>query len=124
MPSPDRGVNIDPLMGCASTLFPIIGRVANLVRKVCQAGRSTPSTIAAGVRLKAALESWRVRDKFQRPKDIALDISHAVFTARAYRDATLLYLHQAIPEIPFPGTTCSLLAEEALKHIALVPITS
>ena len=25
---------LDPLMGCASTLFPIIGRVANLVRRV------------------------------------------------------------------------------------------
>ncbi|KAI9722547.1 MAG: hypothetical protein M1828_004542 [Chrysothrix sp. TS-e1954] len=118
------GVEIDPLMGCASTLFPIIGRVANLVRKVCRNRRSTPATIAEGVKLKSELEHWRVPELLRRPKDPDLDVSHAVFTARAYVNATLLYLHQAVPQIPFPGTNTWNLAEETLNNLMLVPITS
>ena len=37
---------LDPLMGSASSLFPIIGRVANLVRRVYRTPNSTPRSVS------------------------------------------------------------------------------
>jgi hypothetical protein len=114
--------NVDPLMGCASTLFPLIGRVANLIRKVRTSSTNSINIISQANELKAALENWQVPSAFEAPEDPMSEIQHSLQTAEAYRWATLLYLHQAVPEIPFKSA--AQLAEKVLVYLATVPLTS
>lgn len=114
--------NVDPLMGCASTLFPLIGRVANLIRKVRTSTTNSINIISQANELKAALENWQPPSAFEAPEDPTSDIEHSLQTAEAYRWATLLYLHQAVPEIPF--RSAAQLAKRALVYLATVPLTS
>ena len=113
---------IDPLMGCASTLFPHIGRVANLVRKVRKSSSNSINIISQANDLKTLIESWQPPRFFERPEDPTSDVEHSLQTAEAYRWATLLYLHQAVPEIP--SEPASQLAEKVLKYLATVPLSS
>ncbi|KAF7881776.1 uncharacterized protein EAF02_006464 [Botrytis sinoallii] len=94
---------IDPLMGSAATLFPLIGRAANLCRK-------------------QEIEQWQPSTAFSTPEDPTSEIQHALQTAEAYRYATLLHLHQAVPEIP--SLTCAELAKKVLVFLATVPLSS
>lgn len=114
--------NIDPLMGCASTLFPLIGHVANLIRKVRTSSTNSINIISQANELKAALENWQAPFAFEAPEDPTSEIQHSLQTAEAYRWATLLYLHQAVPEIPFKSA--ARLAEKVLVYLATVPLTS
>ncbi|ORY18717.1 fungal-specific transcription factor domain-domain-containing protein [Clohesyomyces aquaticus] len=109
---------IDPLMGCASTLFPIIGRVANLVRKVRRTQSNGPSVISQAIHLKSQLEDWVPPAFIEDPEDATTSPHDSIKTATAYQYATLLYLHQAVPEIPSPPS--ALLAKRALCEIATV----
>lgn len=113
---------IDPLMGCASTLFPLIGRVANLVRKVMKSGKNSMNIISQATELKAAIEAWKPPPFFQQPVDPTSTISDSLKTAEAYRWATLLYLHQAVPEIP--SQTTEQLAQRVLVYLVAVPLGS
>ena len=114
--------NVDPLMGCASTLFPLIGRVANLIRKVRTSSTNSINIISQANELKSALEHWQAPSVFEAPEDPTSDIDHSLKTAEAYRWATLLYLHQAVPEIPC--RSAAQLAKRALMYLATVPLTS
>ena len=113
---------VDPLMGCASTLFPLVGRVANLVRKVRKTERNSINIISHANDLKNAVEEWKPPQFFEAPEDQTSNIQHSLDTAEAYRWATLLYLHQAVPEIP------SLPSEKLVKNVIVyllrVPLTS
>ena len=113
---------IDPLMGCATTLFPIIGRVGNLVRQVRRSAKNSLTAISRASRLKADLEQWIPPDYLHRPEDPDCAIQHSIQTAQAYRWATLLYLHQAVPEVP--SRSSGKLAYKALSQLASVPVTS
>ena len=113
---------IDPLMGCASTMFPLIGRVANLVRKVLKCSSNTVSIVSQANELKEAIENWEAPREFQAPEDPTCEIKHSLQTAEAYRWATLLYLHQAVPEIP--SMTAAELAYKVLLYLATVPLSS
>ena len=113
---------IDPLMGCASTMFPLIGRVANLVRKVLKCSSNSVSIVSQANELKEALEKWKAPHMFQAPEDPTCEIKHSLQTAEAYRWATLLYLHQAVPEIP--SMTAAELADKVLLYLATVPLSS
>lgn len=119
---PNSYQNVDPLMGCASTLFPLIGRVANLIRKVRTSSTNSINIISQANELKVALESWQPPLAFEAPEDPTSDIEHSLQTAEAYRWATLLYLHQAVPEIPCKSA--AQLAKRALVYLATVPLTS
>lgn len=114
--------HVDPLMGCASTLFPLVGRVANLIRKVRMSSSNSIHIISQANELKTALENWQVPSVFEAPEDPTSEIQHSLQTAEAYRWATLLYLHQAVPEIPFKSS--SQLAAKVLVYLATVPLTS
>ena len=116
------GMEIDPLMGCASTLFPLIGRVANLVRRVHKTKTNTINIISQAKDLKVLIENWRPPEFFEPPEDPDSEIQDSLQTAEAYRWATLLYLHQAVPEIP--SLSSAALAKEVLVHLALVPASS
>ena len=113
---------IDPLLGCASTLFPIIGRIANLVRKVRKTASNSISLISKANELKQELMNWLPPSYLQKPEDPACDIQHSIQTAEAYQWATMLYLHQAVPEIP--SRSAETLARKVLLRLATVPVQS
>jgi hypothetical protein len=115
-------IQLDPLMGCASSLFPIIGRVTNLVRKVRRTASNSPAMISQAMELKVALESWMPPSFFERPEDPSTEVEHALQTAEAYRWATLLYLHQAVPEIP--SASSAELGKKVMIYLATVPLSS
>jgi len=113
---------LDPLMGCANTLFPLIGRVANLVRKVCRSTSNSPAIISQANDLKVSLEAWDPPAFIERPEDPTTDVQHTLQTAEAYRWATLLHLHSAVPELP--SLTSTELAQRVLQYLATVPLAS
>ncbi|KAH7398965.1 fungal-specific transcription factor domain-containing protein [Phaeosphaeria sp. MPI-PUGE-AT-0046c] len=109
---------LDPLMGCAHTLFPIIGRVANLVRRVRRTESNGPSIISHAIHLKTQLEGWTPPSFIEDPEDETTSPRDSIKTAIAYQYATLLYLHQAVPEIP--SEPSSVLANRVLRELATV----
>lgn len=115
---------VDPLLGCAASLFPLIGRVANLIQKVRKTDVNSIPIISQAMELQQKIEQWQPpnRSLFEAPEDPSSDVEHCLQTAEAYRWAILLYLHQAVPEIP--STTSRLLARQVLVHIACVPVSS
>ncbi|KAF2721215.1 hypothetical protein K431DRAFT_285046 [Polychaeton citri CBS 116435] len=114
---------LDPLMGCANTLFPLIGRVANVVRRVCRSPKNSPAIIETANELKLSLEAWEPPEFIEQPEDPTTQLHHALQTAEAYRWATLLHLQQSVPELP---SSCSdeELAEEVMSRLATVPTAS
>ncbi|KAF1978159.1 hypothetical protein BU23DRAFT_564420 [Bimuria novae-zelandiae CBS 107.79] len=109
---------LDPLMGCAQTLFPIIGRVANLVRKVRRIRSNSPTIISQAMELKRQLQDWMPPSYIEDPEDVTTSPHDSIKTATAYQYATLLYLHQAVPEIPsFPS---AILAQKIVRELATV----
>lgn len=119
--------DVDPLMGCATTLFPIIGRVANLIRRVRERVQPNSLQIIAQAReLKSRLEKWAPPALFETPEDQSTEVEQGLRTAEAYRGATLLYLLQAVPEISYDCVkeTIAELAQAVLTNIANVPVSS
>jgi hypothetical protein len=72
--------------------------------------------------LQAQLEEWEAPTFFEPPEDPTSHIQHSLQTAEAYRWATLLYLHQAVPEIPSKSSAA--LAKRVLVYLATVPLSS
>ncbi|EXJ62983.1 hypothetical protein A1O7_03427 [Cladophialophora yegresii CBS 114405] len=117
-------VEVDPLMGCATTLFPLIGRVANLIQRVRKTESNSLTVVSTAMELKEQLQQWQVPNLlvFERPEDPNSEVQHSIQTAEAYRYATLLYLHQAVPEIP--SDPAFSLAKKVLVTLASVPLSS
>ncbi|CAK4031667.1 related to fungal transcriptional regulatory [Lecanosticta acicola] len=113
---------LDPLMGCAGTLFPLIGRVANLVRKVCRSQTNSPGIVSHARDLKFAIDRWESPEEIECPQDPTTAVQDTLQTAEAYRWATLLHLHQSVPELP--SLTSADLAQKILAALATVPTTS
>ncbi|KAL4865801.1 hypothetical protein BDV12DRAFT_187891 [Aspergillus spectabilis] len=113
---------IDPLMGCAATLFPLINQVARLIQRVRRTESNSISLISQAIELKQLVEQWEPPDWFEPPEDPTSEVQHSIQTAHAYRWATLLYLHQAVPEMPSEPT--SELAKRVLILLATVPPSS
>ncbi|TKA67131.1 hypothetical protein B0A49_09285 [Cryomyces minteri] len=118
----ENDMQLDPLMGCASTLFPVVGRVANLVRRVRKSESNSPAIISQAVDLKRMLEAWIPPSFVEPPEDPTSEIQHSLQTAEAYRWATLLYLHQAVPEVP--SLSSADLSKKVLEYLATVPLSS
>ncbi|EXJ80215.1 hypothetical protein A1O1_08357 [Capronia coronata CBS 617.96] len=117
-------VEVDPLMGCATTLFPLIGRVANLIQRARKTNSNSLTLVSTAMELKEQLQQWQMPSAmgFERPEDPNSEVQHSIQTAEAYRYATLLYLHQAVPEIP--SDPCQSLAKKVLVTLASVPLSS
>ncbi|KAJ5203782.1 uncharacterized protein N7498_004661 [Penicillium cinerascens] len=113
---------IDPLMGCAATLFPLIGRVARLVQRVRKTTTNSLLIVSQGMELKSLIEQWELPRWFEPPEDPTSEVQHSIQMAHAYRWATLLYLHQAVPEMP--SEPAEELAKRVLILLATVPPTS
>ncbi|OQE42102.1 hypothetical protein PENCOP_c004G00023 [Penicillium coprophilum] len=114
--------DIDPLMGCAATLYPLMSRVAKLIQHVRKTSSNTVSVVAQAMELKALVEQWEPPHWFEPPDDPNSEVQHSIQVAHAYRWATLLYLHQAVPEIP--SEPADELAKRVLILLATVPYTS
>ncbi|KAF3399912.1 hypothetical protein F1880_008129 [Penicillium rolfsii] len=113
---------IDPLMGCAATLFPLIGKVGRLVQRVRKTSTNSLSIVSQAMELKALVEQWEPPRWFEPPEDPTSEVQHSIQMAHAYRWATLLYLHQAVPELP--SESAEELAKRVLILLATVPSSS
>lgn len=127
---------VDPLLGCAQSLFLIMGRVANLISKVRKAkegdkrtSRNSLANISLACELKQQLTDWKanvsphmVEMTSGQYEETTWDIYSCVATAEAYRYGTLLYLHQAVPEIPLLNS--HQLAEKIFVLMASIPTNS
>ncbi|KAL4960070.1 fungal specific transcription factor domain-containing protein [Aspergillus stella-maris] len=123
LPFPQNTVHeIDPLMGCAATLFPLINQVARVIQRVRKTESNSISLISQAIELKQAIEHWEPPEWFEPPEDPTSEVQHSIQTAHAYRWATLLYLHQAVPEMPSEPTAD--LAKRVLILLATVPPSS
>ncbi|PYH45317.1 Zn(II)2Cys6 transcription factor, partial [Aspergillus saccharolyticus JOP 1030-1] len=121
--SPKDAVHeIDPLMGCATTLFPLIHQVARLIQRVRKTDSNTLSIVSQAIELKSLVEQWEPPSCFEPPDDPTSEVQHSIQTAHAYRWATLLYLHQAVPEMP--SESASELSKRVLMLLATVPPSS
>lgn len=127
---------VDPLLGCAQSLFLIMGRVANLISKVRiskesdkKQTRNSLTNISIASELKQQLVDWRPNITGQiaelgskEAKDSSWDFYSCISTAEAYRYATLLYLHEAVPEVPLISS--HQLAEKIFVLLASIPSNS
>lgn len=118
-----RYIEIDPLLGSARSLFPLIGRVASVIRKVYSSGSNSLDICREAEVLQTAVENWMPPlGEMPKVEDPSLEVRHSLQTAEAYRWATLLYLHQAVPEIP--SRTTANLAHRILECLKSVPVSS
>ncbi|EGV65998.1 hypothetical protein CANTEDRAFT_119040 [Yamadazyma tenuis ATCC 10573] len=130
---------VDPLLGCAQSLFSIMGKVASLIsniRKIRKKDKKLPdrntlTTITRATQLRQDLLSWKPTisasmleqmNAANNADNTKTDLSSCIATAEAYRFATLLYLHQAVPEIP--SLSSHQLAEKIFILLASIPTTS
>ncbi|KAI9709918.1 MAG: hypothetical protein M1820_002996 [Bogoriella megaspora] len=118
------GWGIDTLMGCAASLFPIIGRTAGLISRVYRATTNNAPIIATAAELKAQLENWTPfpAATISAPEDNSTSVDDCIKTAEAYRWATLLHLFQGVPEVA--NRSSHEIATTALNLLATVPLTS
>ena len=120
---PDSQVGeLDPLMGCAGELFPLLGKVANLVREIRRSTGSSPRIVSKAAALKVDILKWMPPTDLRVPQDQSIEVAHTLSTAEAYRWSALLFLYQAVPMIA-TESPC-LLAERILFHLVSVPLTS
>ena len=127
-PSLSAALNIDPLMGCAGSLFPLIGRVADLVRRVRKSQNKTnpPSVVSRAVEIMTAIERWTPSlglVKSSNPESLTSNTSDIVQTANSHKWATLLLLSQAVPELPIRFSFLEM-ARKVLVFIATIPLNS
>jgi hypothetical protein len=89
-------------MGCAGSLFSIIGKVAALIQKVRRSVRSDSALVSQAYELKEEMQLWESPSVTMLPdlQDSQSHATHLVQAAEALRYAALLYLHQAVPDIP------------------------
>ncbi|KAL9106635.1 MAG: hypothetical protein Q9227_008355 [Pyrenula ochraceoflavens] len=125
--APGHFYEVDSLMGCATSLFPLIGRTADLIQNVRNAPeeqRNSMAVMRQAMVLSEQLTNWRAPelDDINPPQEKSCEVKDFLNTAEAYRYATLLYLRQAVPLIQSKSSTS--LAEDILKFLREVPISS
>jgi hypothetical protein len=116
---------LDPLMGYASTLFPIIGRVGDLVSQVRarSAKRNSPVIVSRAIELRKAIESWTPAVDLEQVENPTSNMSDAIQTAEAYRWCTFLYLQQAVPELPNLSSVGEI-GQKTLVYLATISSSS
>ena len=123
---------IDPLLGCADTLFPLIAQAAGLVQRARRLEQQQDLAAAEAkimvdaTHLVSVLESWELKDERYEPiEDPSNEVAHCRQTAEAYRWATLLYLRQALPRRLLPtAPSTHELAREVMSLIDSIPASS
>lgn len=117
-------MEVDPLMGCATTLFPLIGKVAALVQRIRNTNSNSLNIISEANELREQLIEWQppMAECVEPPEDKSTQVRHAITTAEAYRRAILLHLHQAVPELDLQSSFAQ--AKSILTLLASTPLTS
>lgn len=113
---------VDPLLGCAASLFPVIARVANLANRVRNEGSGHPEHRRVAAKLYRLLEHWQPDPIDEEIDDKSTNRDDVRDTAEAYRWATLLLLHQSVTELP--SVSSQELGQECLNSIGKVPLSS
>ncbi|KAJ9617088.1 hypothetical protein H2200_000809 [Cladophialophora chaetospira] len=116
---------LDPLMGCAITLFPMIGQLAELVGRVRQRSekRNSPAIISKAAELRVSIERWAPTIDPGDSAELNSNLIDSIQTAEAYRWASLLLLRQAVPELPWKHSIWEL-ASKSLVFLATIPLSS
>jgi hypothetical protein len=115
---PTRGImEVDPLLGSAVSLFPLIGKAANLIHKVRRLKRPSLSLVSRAYDLQIQLQQWKA-PSLTMLECLAdpLEVINTVQTAEALRYATLLFLYQAVPDLP--SVPAAELARKILTKLA------
>ena len=130
-------LELDPLLGCSSTLFPILARVASLLKRI-RVYRLRIGMVDAplpeylmkpAINIKANLETWDPGDvsTYSEPEDDPSSVRYGLATAETYRLVTIMLLYQAVPSLAEGGdmiTTVNQLAESAMGLLDSTPISS
>jgi hypothetical protein len=116
---------LDPLMGYAASLFPIIGRVADLIATIRTRNqrRNSPIVISKGIELRHIIEDWSPAIDLEEVEKPTSNMVEAIQTAEAYRWATLLLLQEAVPELP-SLVAYKELGQKTLVYLATIPSSS
>lgn len=117
-------MEVDPLMGCATTLFPLIGKVAALVQSIRKTNSNSLNIVSEANELRELLIDWQppIAECVEPPEDKTTQVRHAITTAEAYRRAILLHLHQAVPELDLESSFAQ--AKSILTLLASTPLSS
>lgn len=129
-------IEIDPLLGCSASLFPIIGRAISAANRL--RGRKlserldqwTLAVLSQGIAVRDELIRWRPppNDKSAFawiPSDPSCELHEVIQTASAYRLSALLYLYEAVPQfIPDLHRPLSRVYTNILSLLKSVPGTS
>jgi hypothetical protein len=116
---------IDPLLGCAADLFPLIGKVADLVRIIWrdESRRFSPALVGQAAELMRSVESWTPHIDLTSSGEPSNMVADAIQTAEAFRWSTILMLRQAVPALP-GFTSHEQLAQKILVYLATIPASS
>ena len=83
---PDSQIEeLDPRMGCAWKPFPLLSKVANLVREIRRTAVHSPRIVSDAAALKVELLRWGAPTDLQLPQDESIEFAHTLSTAEAYR---------------------------------------
>jgi hypothetical protein len=120
VPGLDEELQIDPWMGYVRGLYPLIGRAADLCDKVRTTSSDSPSIITEAESLEREIEAWSPDTTILlRANGYSMDLgpmNDIIHMAEAYRYATILYLHQIVPEIP--GTSIEELSRKVINRLS------
>lgn len=116
---------IDPLLGCASELFPLIGKAADLVRSIWKQEKrpNSPVVVAQAAELLRSAENWAPQVDLSNSAEPTCVVSDAIQTAESYRWSMILMLRQAVSALP-GFTSHEDLAQKILVYLATVPAGS
>ncbi|KAG5369104.1 Transcriptional regulatory protein [Yarrowia sp. C11] len=122
MHPPGAADGIDPLLGCAQTLFPVIGKIGTLANRVARF-ESDSTTVSQAAVLMRLLQQWRPATAVQYfVNDPDWDLKSCLNTAEAYRYAAMIHLVQAVPQVqnePLPVVT-----QRILQLLEEIPTSS
>ena len=118
-------LKLDPLMGYATSFFPTMRRVADLICniRVKNALRNSPVIISQALELKRNIEDWVPPFDLETVDNHSQVMTDAIQTAEAYRWSILSLLYQAVPELP-NQTSYGELAQKTLVYLATIPLSS
>ncbi|KAL4910835.1 fungal-specific transcription factor domain-containing protein [Aspergillus multicolor] len=117
-------LEVDPLLGCHASLFPLLAGVAHIAQQVYKGQPVTLQLISQAGELQDKLQRWTPPNAavYGTIQDPSSQVRHAIHIADALRYAILLYLHQAVPEAP--SESAASLSRKILVQLAMVPPTS
>ncbi|KAF8846689.1 hypothetical protein BDZ45DRAFT_637914, partial [Acephala macrosclerotiorum] len=120
-------IPLDPWMFCAGRVFRFMKRAADLCYEVRMANSASSTNIAEAVALAREIVAWTPNALVSFPSSSRLHVSglderYMMYTAEGYRYATLLYLRQAVPEMP--SISIQQLARDTIRHLSSCPPSS